>query len=698
MSLSIAMKTATSGLVAAQTALRTVSDNIANVNTPGYVRKTVDQSQLVVDGRGMGVEITGIKRVTDQYLQLATLTASSDAKRWGITSQYLDNAQSLFGDPSGDSFFFSRLDDIWSAFAAAADDPSSSLLRGQSVSTMEDFLSEAGRINNQISELGRTVDAQITADIDRVNDLLEQINNLNTDISRANLVNADGSGAENIQSRLIDEVATLMNVQVSQRAEGGVTIRSTEGFLLAGDGASKLTYNRTDATKGYISIEPIDGSGRSRAIEISSGELRGLMDLRDTELPGLADQLGEFVARAAEEINRAHNAATAVPAPATLTGRNTGLDDPTVFDHFTGQTTIAIVDANGVVTRQVDIDFDTGNMTVDGAAGPVFTAANFLTSLQTALAGQGTASFTDGKLSISANAGGVAIDEGTSDKAGRGFSQFFGLNDVVRSTGMMTYETGLTGTDPHGFNPGDVITFRLAQGDGKPLRDVTVTVPAAGTMNSLITALNDNTTGVGLYGQFALDSKGTLSFTGSAPTNATLSVVRDETHHGATGPSISVLFGIGALERSRRANNFVVDEDIVSDPTKLAFAKLDLTVGAGQPAIRAGDGSGALGLAGAGDTAASFSAAGSLGAVTMTLTRYASEFGGSIGRKAAAAETRMSGAEAVMTEATARRESVEGVNIDEELVRLTTYQQAFSASARLIQAAKELIDELVNLI
>lgn len=698
MSLSIAMKTATSGLVAAQTALRTVSDNIANVNTPGYVRKTVDQQQLVVDGRGMGVEISGIKRVTDQYLQLATLTASSDASRWSITSQYLDNAQSLFGDPSGDTFFFSRLDDIWSSFAAAADDPSSSLMRGQSVATMEDFLSEAGRINNQISELGRTVDAQVTADIDRVNDLLEQINNLNTDISRANLVNADGSGAENIQSKLIDELATLMNVQVSQRDEGGVTIRSTEGFLLAGDGASKLTYNRTDATKGYVTIQPIDGSGRARAIEISGGELRGLMDLRDTKLPGMADQLGEFVARTAEEINRAHNAATAYPAPATLTGRNTGLDDPTVFDHFTGKSTVAIVDANGVLTRQVDIDFDAGTMTVDGAPGPAFTAATFLTGLQTALSGQGTASFTNGVLSISANTGGVAIDEGTSDKAGRGFSQFFGLNDVIRSTGMTSYETGLTGTDPHGFTPGETIVFRLAQGDGKPLRDITVTVPAAGDMNSLLTALNDNTTGVGLYGQFSLDSKGTLSFSGAAPVNATLSVVKDNTHHGATGPSMSVLFGIGTLERSRRANNFLVDSKIVEDPTKLAFAKLDLTVSAGQPSIRPGDGTGALGLAGAGDVPASFSAAGALGAVNMTLTRYASEFGGAIGREAAAAETRKSGAEAVMTEATARRESVEGVNIDEELVRLTTYQQAFSASARMIQATKELIDTLVNMI
>lgn len=700
MSLTIAMKTATSGLVAAQTAMRTVSDNIANVNTPGYVRKTIDQQQLVVDGMGMGVEVSGVKRVTDQYLQLATLSASSDSKRWEAVSQYLDNAQSLFGDPSSDNFFFTRLDDIWAGFAAAANDPSSSLLRGQAVSNVEDFLNEAGRINGQLSELGRTVDSQITADVSRINDLLKQIDDLNSDVSRAKLVNADASGAENIQSGLIDELATLMNVQVEQKQNGGVTIRSTEGTMLAGggNGAATITYNRTDATKGYVAVQsPGSNASTAKPIEINGGQLRGLMDLRDDKLPGLADQLGEFVARTTEQINRAHNAASAVPAPASLTGRNTGLDDPTVFNGFTGKSTIAIVDSTGAVTRRVDIDFDAGQMTVDGVAGPVFTPGSFMTDLNASLSGAGTATFTNGVLQINADSGGVAIDEGTSQKAGRGFSQFFGLNDMIRSTGMVSYETGLSASDPHGFTPGDIITFRLAQGDGKPLRDVTVTVPAAPAMSDLLTALNSSASGVGLYGQFTLDAKGTLSFAGTAPSNATLSVVTDETKRGVNGPSISVLFGIGTVERSRRANNFFVDKALSGDPTKLALAKLDLSVTSG-PALRPGDGSGALGLAAAGDQTTAFSAAGTLGAVNMTLTRYASEFGGSIGRDAAAADTRASAADAVMTEATQRRQAVEGVNLDEELVRLTTYQQAFSASARMIQAAKEMIDTLVNII
>ena len=64
--------------------------------------------------------------------------------------------------------------------------------------------------------------------------------------------------------------------------------------------------------------------------------MKGLMDLRDEELPKLYDQLGEFVSRSVDQINAAHNAAAAYPAPATMTGRDTGLDLPTAISGFTG--------------------------------------------------------------------------------------------------------------------------------------------------------------------------------------------------------------------------------------------------------------------------------------------------------------------------------------------------------------------------
>ncbi|MDB5425563.1 MAG: flaN [Phenylobacterium sp.] len=698
MSLSSILKSASSGLMTAQTGLRTVSDNISNVNTPGYVRKVINQQQLVVAGAGAGVEVKDITRVTDQYLQLASLTAASDASRWDVTSQFLDNAQSLFGDPSADSFFFNRLDEIFANFSSAADDPSSALLRTQAVSTTQDFLGEADRINTQINQLGQTVDTRVIDSVARANELLGQINKLNGDIGRAKVVNSDSSGSENIQAQLLDELSTLMSVKVDGRANGGVNVRSPEGVLLAGDTAATLTYVRTDSTRGYIAAQT-GTTGNPQPIQVNGGEIRGLLDLRDDKLPGLSDQLGEFMSRAAERLNAAHNASTAFPAPTSLTGRDTGLDLPTAVSGFSGTSTVAIVNAAGVVQRRVAIDFTAGTMSVDGGAPGAFTPANFLTQLNAGLGALGTASFNAGKLSIAATGtNGVAIDEGTSLKAGRAFSHFFGLNDLIRSTGISSYETGLKATDNHGFTPGDTMVLRLAQPNGLPIRDVTITVPAAPLMSDLLNTLNAASTGVGVYGQFSLDGSGALTFKGSAPLNANLSIVQDDTKRGVGGPPISQLFGLGVAVRSARAGQFDVDPTLVTNPAKLAFGKLDLSVAAGTPAIRAGDGRGALALSQAGDVSSNFQAAGALGQVAMTVSHYGAELAGAIGRDAAAADTRSQSAAAVQTEATARRQSVEGVNLDEELVRLTTYQQAFNASARMISATKDLFDVLLGII
>lgn len=346
MSLGVSLKTAATGLQAAQASIRVVSDNIANVNTPGYVRKSLKQEQQVVDGVGVGVKVDGVKRITDSYLQLASLNAASESERWSAVSQYLDNAQSLFGDPSADGFFFNRLDKIFGAFGTVADDPSSTLLRTQALSNVGDFLTEAGRINDQIVALGATVETQVSAGVERANALLQQISDLNTDINRATVVGADGSGSENIQSQLLDELSGLMNIRVGPRMGGGVDVRSLEGVLLAGDGAAKLTYSSTSTTPGYITAQPA-GSSNQQPIQLTSGQLRGLMDLRDGELPKLYDQLGEFMSRAADQLNASHNASAAYPPPASLTGRDTGLDLPTAISGFTGTSTIAVVNAQG---------------------------------------------------------------------------------------------------------------------------------------------------------------------------------------------------------------------------------------------------------------------------------------------------------------------------------------------------------------
>ncbi|MFZ4605569.1 MAG: flagellar hook-associated protein FlgK [Caulobacter sp.] len=704
MGLNSIMSSATTGLLAAQTGLRTVSDNIANVNTAGYVRKVVNQAPLVSAGMGVGVNITGISRAADAFLQRAALTAKSSAAQADVLANAFDRAQALFGDPSSSSSFFNQLDQVYSAFAAAASDPASSIQRGAAIDNVANFLNEASRISTSLKSLASEADARIGGAVDRANQLLAQIDALNTDISRAQVEGGDSTGSENIQGQLINELSTLMDIGVSARTTGGSMIRASDGTVLAGNGgAATLSYVHADGASGEIAVTLSGAAGQtSLRARLTSGEIRGLMDLRDRELPTVGAQLSEFVTKTVDELNRAHNASSSVPAPATLTGRNTGLDLPTAVSGFTGKTTIGIVAANGLLQRQVAVDFDAGTMSVDGGAAVAFTPGSFLSTLNTSLGGFGSASFSDGALSLSATGGaGVAIaDDATtpSAKAGKGFSHFFGLNDLVTSASYPYCDTGLAATSAHGFTAGDTISLRVADADGVRVKDVTVAVPAGGTMQDLLNALNSSTTGVGLYGAFSLDADGAMTFSANAK-GASLSVLNDDTERGAGGPSMSELFGIGVAQRAARAERFEVRGDVAGNPMKLALATLDLSQAAsGKPVLAVGDGRGAVRLGQSGETFAGFDAAGGLAASTMTVSRYASELAGSVARKADAATSRQSIAEAVASEADTRRSSAEGVNLDQELISMTTYQQAFNASARLVQASKDMYDTLLTMV
>jgi flagellar hook-associated protein 1 len=705
MSITSIMGAALSGLQTAQTGMTTVSNNITNVNTPGYAREIVNQSPLVTGGVGDGVTVDDVQRVTNQYLESANYQASSAAGSSGIISTLLDQAQAAFGDPTQAGNYLNQLSTVFSDFTASANDPASSLPRTQTLDDLSSFFDSTDTVASTLRSLDTQADGQITSDVSQINQLLTQISSLNVQISKGTAEQANIAGSQDSQSQLLGQLSKLMTINVNTQADGSVVVRSSNGQLLAGSGqAASLTYTPSVTGLGVITATSA-GTNRSTTLQIGDGELQGLLTLRNNTIPGIQQQLSGYVSGAVGAINAAHNANTAVPPPQTLTGRNTGLDLPTVVGDFSGTTNIAIVDANGNLTQQVAIDFTNDQISVNGGAATSFTPATFLTSLNTALGGTGAASFTNGALSISATASGsgVAIADDPTTPAtdgGQGFSQFFGLNDLVTSSEITNYNTGLKPTDANGFTPGSTMTFQLANSIGTPTSTVTVAVPAAPTMQDLLNALNAPVGGMGQYGSFSLDSNGAMTFTPTNP-GSTLSVVSDNTQRGVNGPSMSQLFGLGVTQQASRATTFQIRPDISANPMNLALAKLDLSAASGtppQPVVAIGDGSGATALAQVANATAKFAAAGDLPAVTTSVNQYAAQLGGDLGQKASAADTAKTAATAVQTEAQTRLQSVEGVNLDEELVNLTTFQQAYNASARLVQASKDMINTLLDIV
>ncbi|MFT3995883.1 MAG: flagellar hook-associated protein FlgK [Asticcacaulis sp.] len=716
MSLNSILNIGTSGLMTAQNQLKIVSDNISNVNTPGYIRKIGTQEASVLGGQGAGVSSAQVRLAADKYLQQASLRATSASSQASVFHELFDQIQSQFGDLTDSTSLFNLGDSALSTLASAAENTTSSAARQEVISSLDTFFAEGSRIAGEIQSARASADGRISTAVSTINDLIKNISDLNPTISQASISGSDATGAQIRQASYIDELSKLIDVDVTTNSNGGVTVRTTSGMVLAGDQQAKLSYQPTSpvtasTTFNSIIVTGSNGEQRDFTSHIKTGELRALLDLRDTESTAVSAQLSEYMSVYAEQLNAAHNASSAVPAPQSLTGKAMSQTFGEALSGFadsagtgSGTTSLVVLNSDNTVASEVALTFSrnaAGSTQVSINGGPAVDASDssLLSQINSALSPQASLSYTNNTLSFTAASGyGVAVgDDPTAPalKNGKGFSHFFGLNDLVRSDVPLDYATGLTATSAHGFDSGSV-SFQISN-SGSGIQTMNVSFPTNGTMADMVNALNDSSTGLGRYGTFSLSSTGQLSFKGFGnPANA-LSITADTTSRLDTGASFSAMFGLGnaPLERVRSLS---LDTNISNNLDQLSLATLNLDATGTTPALVSGDGTGAQRMAAIGSASITFQKAGYNAGGTSSLTRYAADLAGQVGTLASTAKSRMDGASALAEEASSRRSAAEGVNLDEELINLTTYQQAYSASSRLIQAAKDMYDVLLNMI
>jgi len=713
MSLNSIMLTGLSALNAAQAGLRVASQNISNANTPGYVRTDLTLTPNTQLGAGGGVEVTGIKRAADQFLAAASYIAAGAQGAASVRSDILARAQQSFGDPTNGSSMFGSLDTFWSALTDLGVDPSSTLRRDDAVSALQETFAQVHQVGDDVQSLISEADQRIGEAVSQAQDLINQISDLNSQIQLTKRSGADSSSAENAQSALIDQLSSLMDISVTPVSEGGVSVRTGGGALLVGQAPATITYTPNTApyaTHGTIQLNPQQGSNSNLEPYITGGTIGGLLQVRDQDLPQLADALGGFAAAIGDALNQVHNENASYPAVGNMQGRQTGLLSTDSLN-FTGKAVIGVTDSSGNLAQRLTVDFSAGTITGEAPAATYAfgnTIGSFTTALNSALGAatpSGSATFSQGQLSLNVGSGGGLViqqDPTTpSSRAGRGFSQFFGLNDLVSSDTPMFFQTGLQSTDKLGLNAGGEMDFQITDSLGRFIGtksiQITGSLAASGaTWGDLVTALNASGSGIGGYGAFNMDpATGQLTLTSAQGFNVKL--VNDSTSRGSTGISVSSLNGLSATSTAGRAVSVDVNTQIAADPSRMAVGRPDLTAAIGSPIVEAGDNAGANALAAVKDASRTFPAAGLLQSQTTSLSLYASRLGGAAGTLASDAQRASDGAQAVATAANDRRGQVEGVTLDDELVKLTTYQNSYAAAARVIQAATQMMDVLLTM-
>ena len=174
-----------SALQAFQNAINVTSNNVANANTPGYDRETVNLSEAIPQSNGTttvgaGVTVTGVSRAFSQAAANQLNTSQSSLGQLNALQSYSTQIDNLFGTTIGG--LSTSLQSFYSAFSNVANDPTSTASRqallGQAQSVASSFQNASGELNS----LNTDVNSRITADVQQINSAASAIAKLNSQI------------------------------------------------------------------------------------------------------------------------------------------------------------------------------------------------------------------------------------------------------------------------------------------------------------------------------------------------------------------------------------------------------------------------------------------------------------------------------------------------------------------------------------
>ena len=329
MSLNDALSIAMAGLRANQAAMSLVSSNVANAETPGYVKKTINQVATNA-GYGSSVTIVGVNRELDQYIQAQLRTETSGAGYASLRSDFLQQLQGMYGNPGSVGTLeaaFSGLTTAVQALATSADSQSARIGVVNAASVLSQQLNS---MTQGIQSLRGAAENGISDSVDDANALMKQIATINNSLAAnpAGGTSTDSSTAALLDQRdqYITQLSELMDIRVTTNGANQVTVFTGSGVQLVGQEAATLSFNAqgtvtpntewsADPSKsklGSVVVSFANGGSIDLTATgaIKSGTIAAYTELRDKTLVEAQDQLDQFAAQISSALSDKTTAAT----------------------------------------------------------------------------------------------------------------------------------------------------------------------------------------------------------------------------------------------------------------------------------------------------------------------------------------------------------------------------------------------------
>jgi len=298
-----------SALMAYQTALNVVSQNIANANTPGYVRQAVNLQNVagaaLPSGTvGDGVQVQSVQNLSDQFLQQQVVADSSSYNYINTFETYASQADGALSDSSAG--LSAPLQNFFSAVNSLSSSPTSSATRQALLSSAQTLSSTFNSLQQQLAGMGSQVAGSITSTVSQINGYATQLAQLNVGIAEATAA-GNGQAPNDLldqRNQLLQNLAGDVGISTTTNADGSVNVYMANGQALVLDGSANSLSVQPD-TFGQSQDIVLNSGNTTNTItsQVSGGTLGGLLTAQSQVIDPAMNQLGLLAVNLATAMN-----------------------------------------------------------------------------------------------------------------------------------------------------------------------------------------------------------------------------------------------------------------------------------------------------------------------------------------------------------------------------------------------------------
>lgn len=331
MALNAALATASRALELFSTGVHVSGNNIANANSPGFIREElqIDASHPFQRGSlilGSGAQATSIKQVIDQYLEKrihsAGSGASASAARQEIYSQLEAQLREL-----GDTDLSTRLSQFTAAINEVVNQPELSPLRGTVIEEGRLLVHSITDLRSRVDDIRRAQSIRIDDLVAEANHLIDEIQTLNRQISQQEsngLLSSDAGALRSNRYEAMNRLAEIIPIRYEERTNGTVEVFSGSDYVLLG--AEKQHLETTTSVDRGVQVQEIRFDQIRAIVTNVGGELKGIVEGRDEILGGFTDQLDQLTTGLISAVNRVHSSGEGLSGYSSVTALNSVSD------------------------------------------------------------------------------------------------------------------------------------------------------------------------------------------------------------------------------------------------------------------------------------------------------------------------------------------------------------------------------------